>query len=155
MKKLILVYGILIVALILLAVVRGGDFASFLPFKSKASAEINGKKINLTLAKSEKEKVKGLSGAKNLSENQGMLFIFDKKDKYGFWMKGVNFALDIIYISDGTVIYIVENAPPVKNSQNLIIYKPDEPVNYVLELNGGSAKKLNIKKGGKIIFKNI
>lgn len=156
MKKLILVYVILIIAVILLAVTRsGGNILSMLPFRATATAEVDGAKINLIVVKSAKDSIKGLSGRKNLEQNRGMLFVFEKKDKYPFWMKGMNFPLDIIFIDDATVVDLYENVQPSKNSQNLIIYRPEKPANFVLEVNSGEARKLKIKKGTKITLKNI
>src|SRR4051812_34888171 len=102
MKKLIIVYVVLIVALLLLVVVKsGGNLLSFIPSLggSNAHAQINETKFNLLVAKSETERQKGLSGRKSLSQNQGMIFIFDHPDKYGFWMKDMLFPIDIIYIN--------------------------------------------------------
>lgn len=149
MKKLIIVYVVLIVALILLVVAKsGGSLSSFLPsFGSSASATINGKKINLLIAKDEKDRQKGLSGRKSLAQNQGMIFIFDHPDRYGFWMKDMLFPIDIIYINTDKVVYIVKNAPAGGQVQNLTIYRPNDPANYVLELNAGQSDKLNIKEG--------
>ena len=98
---------------------------------------------------------KGLSGRNNLPEDQGMLFIFEKKGTYGFWMRDMKFPIDIIFIDDDMVVYIVENASPGAQTPNLTIYIPDVPVNRVLELNAGQVKKLGIKKGIKITFKGI
>ena len=154
MKKLIIVYVVLIVAVILLAIFKvGGNFS--IPFLQKSEAVINGTKINLIVARSEKDKIKGLSERKSLPSGEGMLFIFNKPDRYPFWMKGMLFPIDIIYLANNSVVYIVENAPAPGQAPNLTIYKPDQPANYVLELNSGMVGKLGIKKGTKITFKNI
>ena len=156
MKKLIFVYVALIIAVALLAVVRtGGNFSLPNPFGGGAQAQVGDKKINLILAKSNKDRVRGLSGRNSLPEDQGMLFIFEKKGKYGFWMRDMKFPLDIIYIDDNTVVYLVENAPAGAQAPNLTIYTPDNDANRVLELNAGGAKKCGIKTGTKITFKNI
>jgi uncharacterized membrane protein (UPF0127 family) len=158
MKKLIIVYVVLIVVVIILAVVRaGGNFSlpSF-SFFNNSEADVNGKKIDLILAKSDNERMKGLSGRNSLGENQGMLFIFDKKDKYPFWMKEMKFPIDIIYLDDDTVVFIVENAPEPKGQADaLTIYRPDKNANRVLELNAGKAREFGIKEGTKIGFKGI
>lgn len=156
MKKLIAVYVALIIAVILLAVVRTGrNFSLPNPFRGSAEAEVGDKKINLILAKSDKDRMKGLSGRSNLPEDQGMLFLFEKKGEYGFWMRDMKFSIDIIYIDDNTVVYLIENVPAVVQAPNLIVYTPDAPANRVLELNAGGAKKYGIKKGTKITFKGI
>ena len=156
MKKLIIVYIVLIVAVILLALFRtGGNLTSLNPFKSKGEAQINDKKISLIIAKSDKDRMNGLSGRGSLPEDQGMLFLFDTKGKYGFWMRDMKFAIDIIFIDDDTVVSLVENAPSSIQTPDLTVYYPDAPVNRVLEVNSGGAKKLGIQKGTKITFKGI
>ena len=157
MKKVILVYIGLIVSFILLAVLGfGRNLPSYLPFGGNAEAEINGKKVELIIAKTDEDRITGLSGKESLPENQGMLFIFEEKDKYPFWMKEMKFSIDIIYINDDTVVHIVKNAaPPEKLSMIPERYAPPEPVNYVLELNAGKAEKLNIEKGTKVSFSGL
>lgn len=156
MKKLIAVYVALIIAVILLALVRtGGNITLPNLFKGSAEAQVGDKKISLILAKSDKDRMKGLSGRNNLPEDRGMLFLFEKKGEYGFWMRDMKFSIDIIYIDDNTVVYLIENAPAGGQAPNLTVYTPDTPVNRVLELNAGSAKKYDIKKGTKIIFRGI
>lgn len=149
MKKLIIVYVVLIIALILLVVFKsGGNLLGFLPsFGSHSTAEINGKKFNLLIAKSESERQKGLSGRKSLDANQGMIFIFDHPDRYGFWMKDMLFPIDIIYINNDKVVYVVKNAPAGGQTQNLTIYRPDDAANYVLEVNAGTSDNLKIQNG--------
>ncbi len=160
MKKLIIVYVVLIIALILLVVFKsGGNLLSFVPFVGghSGSAQINGKKINLTIVKDEKARQKGLSGRKSLGKNDGMLFVFDHPDLYGFWMKDMLFSIDIIYINDDKVVYVVKNAPaPEKgDNSNLKIYRPDTEANYVLEVNAGKSDELEIKKGTTVTLKGI
>lgn len=156
MKKLVIVYVVLIIAVVLLAVFRFGGKVPNISLFGGAEATVNGTKINLLLAKSEQDRIKGLSGRKGLDTNQGMLFVWDKKGIYPFWMKGMLFPIDIIYIDDNSVVYIVKNAPaPAGQAQVLTIYKPDTEANYVLEVNAGTTDKLNIKKGSKITFKGI
>jgi uncharacterized membrane protein (UPF0127 family) len=157
MKKLIAVYIILIIAVILLAVFKAGSIGSMLHLGG-ASAEVSGTKINLTIAKSDKDKQKGLSGRKSLGKNEGMLFVFDSKGNYPFWMKGMKFPIDIIFLSDSNVVDVYNNVPLVKeNTPTGLIptYAPHEPANYTLELNAGTAEKLNIKKGSKITLKGL
>ena len=52
-------------------------------------------KIKVELAITPEARAQGLSGRPSLSENEGVLFVFDKPDKYSFWMKNMNFPLDI------------------------------------------------------------
>ncbi len=158
MKKLVIVYIVLIVALILLVMFKtGGNLLSFLPSfgASHGTAEINGTKINLIIVKKDSDKQKGLSGRKSLSEKDGMLFVFDRPGKYGFWMKDMLFPIDIIYIDNDKVVYVVKDAPIGGQTKPLTIYRPSEPANYVLELNAGQSDKLKIQKGTTVKLSGI
>ena len=155
MKKLIIVYVVLIVAVILLAVFKAGGKIPSFSFFQKSEASVNGKTLNLQLAKSDSERKKGLSGKKGLGDNEGMLFVFPNKGNYPFWMRDMLFPIDIIWIDHETVVYVQENASIPGQAQFLTIYDPHEQANRVLEINAGLAKKLDIKKGTKITFKNV
>lgn len=93
----------------------------------------------------------GLSGRVSLPENNGMLFIFPSSALYSFWMKGMRFPLDIIWISGDKVVGFAENALP-DNSDSPVIYPPPQPIDKVLEINAGLVKKLAIKIGDIMQF---
>lgn len=113
-------------------------------------------KFKVKVAETDKEKQIGLSETKKLGEKNGMLFIFSKPDKYSFWMRGMNFPIDIIYIKDNEVVDIIENVPaPTSSNANLPIYQPKSSADKVLEVNSGIAKKYNITKGTKIEVTNL
>ena len=163
MKKLILVYVALIVSFVLLAVLGFGRDLPFLPDfgngglvrNSEATAKIGETTIELLVAESDAERVKGLSGRESLGENQGMLFIFDEAGEYGFWMKDMNFPIDIIFIENDKVVNIAKNAQVPTENQGLIIYKPEKSVNRVLELRAGRSDALGIEPGTTITFEGI
>lgn len=114
----------------------------------KGTVTVNDKKINVLLADTEEKREKGLSGKKSLPENQGMLFIFDTADYPSFWMKEMQFPIDIIFINDKTVTTVYENvAPPADENEQLPLYKPSAPSDKVLEINGGQSQTLGIKPG--------
>lgn len=129
----------------------------FLPQSPKtANLQINGSLIKVEIADTADRRSKGLGGRESLGENEGMLFIFEKSDKYPFWMKGLKFPLDFVWIKDDAVVDVLENALPPQPNQSdsdLPIYSAKEPINKVLEVNAGTVKRLNIKAGDKIILK--
>ncbi len=93
---------------------------------------------------------RGLSGRESLDADQGMLFIFDEEGSYGFWMKDMNFSLDLVWI-DGQkrVVGVTEDVSPETYPKS---FYPLEPVRYVLELNSGQAKIFGIKQGTSLQF---
>jgi len=158
MKKILLAYAVLLISIALLALVKYNvNLSSVIPFakKNTATVAINNHNFDLILAKSDKEKQKGLSGTKSLEKNKGMLFVFEKADNYSFWMKDMLFPIDIIYINDNKVVDLIKNAPIVKDGKNLIIYKPSEKAKYILEINAGLLEEYGIKKGTKVEFNNL
>ena len=156
MKKIFIVYGALVVIVIILIIWKITGFNFSLPFISQASAQVNGQEIDLLLAKDEKSRMQGLSDRRSLKKDSGMLFVFDKKDTYGFWMRKVKFPLDIIFLDGDKVVDIKKNVQPAKeNENNPPVYTPKSPANYVLEVNAGTADELKIKEGSTITFENI
>lgn len=120
---------------------------TFVMSKQTKQVTVNDKSFNVKIAKTEKDRQIGLSKTDKITENQGMLFIFEKADYHSFWMKDMEFPIDIIYIKDNKVTTVIENAIPGDREENLEIYQPDEASDKVLEVSAGSAKKYNIKKG--------
>lgn len=111
---------------------------------------IAGQNIEVELALNSEIQVQGLSGRKSLAKNSGMLFVFSKSDKYAFWMKDMNFAIDIIWFNEKMeVVYIKENALPSSYPET---YESENPAKYILEVNSGFAEKNNLKIGDKVKF---
>lgn len=120
------------------------------------TAKINNHEFKLRIAKTAEEKEIGLSKYENLSKDLGMLFPFEKPDYYSFWMKQMKFPIDIIYIKNGRIVTIYKNVmPPKKPTDELLIYKPREPSNMVLEINAGLTSKYNLKEGDRVNLSNI
>lgn len=109
--------------------------------------EINGVKIDAEVAKSEKDKIKGLSGRADLSENKGMLFVFGEPGIYEMTMRGMKFPLDAIWILNDKVVDLTENIKPPELLDKPIIFKPKFDANYVIEVNQGFISKNGIRVG--------
>jgi uncharacterized protein len=119
---------------------------------------IGSSEISVQTAKTSEEKAKGLSGKKFLNEDEGMVFVFLNKTYPAFWMIDMNFPIDIIWISEDTIVHIDENVPPPEpeqNEKNLPLYRPPEAINYVLEVNAGFSQKNGIKVGDKVDLTNL
>ena len=118
--------------------------------KTTPTATINGHELNLEVMRTPQERSRGLSQKDVLAENAGMLFIFESPGVPGFWMKDMNFSIDIIWIgSDKRVVDITENLAPETFPE---VFKPKAQIQYVLEVNAGWAKDHNIAIGDKVLF---
>lgn len=111
--------------------------------------EIRGNTFTVELAITAKEKERGLGYRNLLPPNAGMLFVYQNKDRYGFWMKGMRFPIDIIWIMDQTIVDISKNVP-VATTGALSTYAPKEPINKVLEVQAGTADRLGVQIGDTI-----
>jgi uncharacterized membrane protein (UPF0127 family) len=98
----------------------------------------------------------GLSGRETIGSD-GMLFIFSQKYRQNFWMKEMLFDLDLVWLSDLQVVEITRNVPkppqPSTPESQLPNYAPQTPINMVLELPAGEAKKMKLQVGDTFILK--
>lgn len=77
-----------------------------------------------------------------------MLFIFLESEVQEFWMKDTLLPLDMIFAdAQGKIITIQENAPPCLPPRTCPTYRSTAPALYVLEINGGMARKKGIRLG--------
>jgi uncharacterized membrane protein (UPF0127 family) len=99
------------------------------------------------MASTPDEQAKGLMFRRQLPEGQGMLFDFHQEQPTSFWMKNTYIPLDMIFIrGDGRILRIAENTVPL--SETLV--PSGGPVRAVLEVIGGTAKKLGITPGDRV-----
>ncbi|HUX35605.1 MAG TPA: DUF192 domain-containing protein [Candidatus Paceibacterota bacterium] len=97
-------------------------------------------------------RTQGLSGRPSLAENEGLFFIFSSPGVNGFWMKDMNFPIDIVWINGNKVIGFSENLQPQpdKTVFSLPVYYPPGPVDRVLEINAGAVEKYGLKEGDTV-----
>ncbi|MFA5777449.1 MAG: DUF192 domain-containing protein [Parcubacteria group bacterium] len=114
----------------------------------KQEVWIKNQKFTVEIADTDIEMQAGLSGREKLCEKCGMLFVFSRKGRYGFWMKGMRFNLDMIWIDGNSIAYIAKDVP--YDSKETI--SPETMADKVLELDAGMADELNIEIGDEINF---
>jgi uncharacterized membrane protein (UPF0127 family) len=104
--------------------------------------------FSVEMADTDAERARGLMFRTELPEGRGMLFDFKQDQPIGMWMKNTPLSLDMIFIrSDGTIVRIAENTVP-QSTQTIL---SGTPVKAVLEVIGGSAKRLGIAPGDRVI----
>jgi uncharacterized membrane protein (UPF0127 family) len=102
----------------------------------------------VVIADNDAERAKGLMYRKELPEGRGMLFDFHHEQEVSFWMQNTYIPLDMIFIrGDGRILRIAENTEPL--STRLI--PSGGPVRAVLEVIGGTARKLGIGPGDRVV----
>jgi len=121
--------------------------------KTTPTAVINGQELNLEVMRTSEERSRGLSQKELLAENAGMLFIFENPGVPGFWMKDMNFSIDIIWIgSDKQILDITESVSPETYPK---VFKPKAQIQYVLEVNAGWVDEHNISIGDTVLTNNV
>ena len=106
-------------------------------------------KFSVDLADTKLKREIGLQCKKDLKENEGMLFVWNSEEQRFFWMKNTKFHLDIIFInSDFKIVDIFFNAKPF----SLINISSSRKAQYVLELNKGIFKNLDLMIGDRLEF---
>ena len=125
--------------------VLGGWFILQSPQGDLVLVVIKDIEINVELADTAEKKSQGLSGRNSLLQNQGMLFVYDKPAFYSFWMKDMQFPIDIIWIDENyRVTDIAKSVPPDSFPQT---FQPQNLAQYVLEVNAGFSDKNDIRVG--------
>lgn len=125
-----------------------GNSTDFFPHYDKKTVLINGFKVLLAIASTDELRIKGLSGSEKLNENEGMLFLFDKPSKQGFWMNEMKYPIDILWLdSNSSVIYIEKNLEPCKIFLACPVYNPQADSLYVIELRAGFVDRHSIRNG--------
>lgn len=113
-----------------------------------------GKNIfTVELATTTIEQARGLSFRANLAEGTGMLFAFSPGVQR-FWMKDMNFPIDMIWIAGDKVAGFAQNAAPQPGVAfwNLTIYTSPAGVDNVLEVNAGTVARDGITIGDPVAF---
>ncbi len=109
--------------------------------------------VNVQLAKTASARELGLSYRKNILDKEGLLFIFDQPGNYSFWMKDMNFPIDILWISsDKRVVYVEDD---VATSTYPRSFTNNSKALYVLEIKAGTRKDLGAFLGTEVKFSGL
>jgi len=106
--------------------------------------------VKIAVADTPVKRQQGLSGRKSLRPDEGLFFIFNQPGFYPFWMKEMNFSIDIIWLDENKkIVDIDKNIPPQSFPQ---LFQSRRPVQYVLEVNAGFANRHQIGIGQQAQF---
>lgn len=104
--------------------------------------------VSVEIASTEIAREQGLSDRTSLPLGQGMLFIFERPDYWGIWMKDMRFPIDILWLGqEGTVVGVEASVTPDTYPR---IFYPTTPALYVVELPAGFAAAHNVSVGSRV-----
>ena len=105
----------------------------------------------VTVVQTKESRIKGLSGHISLDKDAGMLFVFEESGIHPFWMKDMDFAIDILWIDQNKrIIHIVSEIAPETFPK---AFASQEEALYVLEIADGEAKRRGIHVGDMVVFR--
>ena len=99
-----------------------------------------------------KSRERGLMFVRDMAPDRGMLFVFEFPQEVAFWMKDTYLSLDLVFLAaDGTVLNIAANAKPL----SLDPIESEGDALAVLEVLGGTAKKIGLKAGDRLSLPSL
>lgn len=117
---------------------------------TRTTLKIGQKLLKIDLADTPALRTLGLSGRDSLAPDHGMLFVFEKPDRYGFWMPEMRFSIDIIWIdTEKKIVHIEKNVSPDSYPK---VFTPELPAKYVLEVPAGFSAENNVRVGEVVDF---
>jgi uncharacterized protein len=107
---------------------------------------LKGKAFAMEVAQSTEQTQRGLMYRDSMAEDHGMLFVMPRLDTWEFWMHNTRIPLDIIFIDrSGQIVEIHQRKAMDDTSMG-----PARPVQYVIELNMGTAQKIGLRRGDTV-----
>ena len=108
---------------------------------------ISGVGLLADIADTPEKKTVGLGVRESMDEGEAMLFPFETEGRHSFWMQGMKFPIDIIWLdSDKTVVHIEPQLAPC-TPLDCPSYQPDQNAMYVLETVAGFSEKWGVTEG--------
>ena len=119
--------------------------------------EKNCYKVDIVSTPSEREK--GLMFRSGLRTDEGMFFVFERRDIFQFWMKNMRFPIDIIWLDanreegknftlNAKVVDMAADVPPC-DRENCPVYTPSQKAIYAIEIPAGDSVRRGIRVGSK------
>lgn len=117
---------------------------------NKANVIVGTFLFNSVVVSNDIDREKGLSGKKEIFPNEGMLFVFNKEEVPKFWMKDMNFPIDIVWIDENKKIVGVEQDISPETYPNT--FSPKSKIKYVLEVGANNISNINDLVGSSVLI---
>ena len=103
-------------------------------------------RIQAEVAANDADRQMGLMNRHNMPQQNGMLFVFEKSERFCMWMKNTFLPLSVAFLDEGgTIVNIANMAPQTEDS-----HCASKPAKFALEMNLGWFEKRGIRAGAKI-----
>lgn len=125
-------------------------------YEPEGVAIVEGRSLDIELATTARERVKGLASRSldSFPVNRAFVYPSYESEFPALTTKGIKFPIDLIYLKEGEVVRVERDIPPCKDSDDFCpVYTTEVPVDYLLQLRGGIANKLEIDVGDRVDLK--
>lgn len=134
------------------ALVPAGAMAACAPGQLDLRWQGGQARFTVELADTEATRAKGLMNRDKMAASAGMLFVYDSPRRATFWMANTLIPLDMIFAdAAGVVTAVHANAVPLDTTT----IDGGDGVKFVLEINGGLARRLGIAPGAQMRHSEI
>ncbi len=104
-------------------------------------------RFEVEIATTAAQRGRGLMFREHMAEHAGMLFVYAAEQPIRMWMRNTLIPLDMLFVAeDGRIVSIAENTEPLSEA----VIASSEPALGVIELNGGTARRLDIRPGDRV-----
>lgn len=140
-----------LIILVLIAMAATFVYLRLAAIRSKRTlAYVGSTAIKIEIADTVGRQQRGLSFRPLLPAGEGMYFPMGWPLRYSFWMKEMQFPLDIIWIHEGIIVDISENVPYPQAGEEPAKVSPKEPADAVLEVNANFTETHGTKIGDRV-----
>lgn len=103
--------------------------------------------FDVEVARTITQRARGLMFRESMPPDAGMLFVYPDEQQIRMWMKNTLIPLDMVFVGgDGRILDIAENTEPLSET----VIASSGPARAVIELNGGTARRLGIRSGDRV-----
>lgn len=107
-------------------------------------------KLKVEIAQTPEQRQKGLMFRQNLTDGEGMYFLFEKEEYLSFYMKDTRIPLSIAYITKEGVIESIKDLTPLDEQP---VYS-SSPAQFALEVKRGWFEENNVRVGDRVVVKD-
>jgi uncharacterized protein len=146
------IFAIAALALTLVATTAWGQAQTFEQDRLAIETAGGTQQFAVELATTSEQRAQGLMYRQRLAADAGMLFLYPAARPVSMWMKNTLIPLDMLFIGDdGRILHIAERAIPGSTAT----ISSTQPARAVLELNGGTAARLKIQVGDRVLYRTF
>jgi len=146
------ILGIAALSLVLVAAATRAEPQAFERDRLAIETAAGAQQFAVELAVTSEQRLQGLMFRQRLPADAGMLFLYPAARPVSMWMKNTLIPLDMLFIGDdGRILHIAERAIPGSTAT----ISSMQPARAVLELNGGTAARLKIQVGDRVLYKTF